>query len=150
MHALRIFALPLVFLVASALPAQQKFPLRSGEWTATTPVPGGPPDVMLYCLNDETWTRALAGKSICQLQQLSISAQGANYNLACSARGFEMKGDVKVTFDGMTHMKSSGNFEINIGGAVTHSTSGSDYRWQGPDCRPDKDINLMNRDKKEN
>ena len=40
--------------------AQQKFPLRAGEWEMSTSAgPGQAPMVMPFCLNDELWVKAL-------------------------------------------------------------------------------------------
>jgi len=79
-----------------------EFPLRSGEWTATTPNPmhsGGPPMTMLLCMNDEAWTKALSNRT-CSLQDLNITSSGGSYSMACGTGSFQMKGSFKLTFDG--------------------------------------------------
>jgi len=134
-----------VLLAAPACSAQQKFPLRSGEWTATTPDPTGPnktPYVMLFCLNDEMWTKALTQNPSCTISQFNITSGGGSYSLDCPAKSFQMKGSVKLTFDGMTHMISNGSFDSTVNGKTTHMDSTSDYRWKGPTCNPDADMNL--------
>jgi hypothetical protein len=64
-------ALCLIVLTAgSACTAQQKFPLRNGEWTSTTPDPtndSGQPMTMLFCMNDETWAKALNHNPTCTI-----------------------------------------------------------------------------------
>ena len=135
----------IALLATVALSAQQKFPLRSGEWTATTPglTPGKPPMTMLYCMNDELWTKALNGNPTCQLQQLNINPLGGSYSLSCAGKSFQMKGNVKLTFDGATHMTSTGSFDMTMGdGKPTHMDSTSEYRWKGPSCDPNADMNL--------
>ena len=135
----------LIVLAATAVSsAQHKFPLRSGEWMVTTPDPTGPgkpPFVMPYCLNDETWARAFSNRT-CSLQNLSITPSGMSYNLECPASAFQMKGRGTVTFDGMTHMISKGSFDSTANGKTTHMDSTSDYRWKGPTCDPNADMNL--------
>jgi hypothetical protein len=131
-------------IATNAALAQQKFPLRSGEWEASTPDPTGPnkpPIVMLYCLNDELWTKALNNPS-CQLQQLNITSSGGSYNLDCTMKSFQMKGSVKLSFDGMTHLISKGSFDTTSNGKTTHMDSTSEYRWKGPTCNPNADMNL--------
>ncbi len=125
--------------------AQQKFPLRSGEWAATTadPVhPGGEPMTMLFCLNDATWTKALSGNPTCQLQQFVITPIGGSYSIDCPAKAFQMKGRADLSFDGMTHMISKGSFDVTINGKTSHMDSTSDYRWKGSVCNPAVDMNL--------
>jgi len=125
--------------------AQQKFPLRSGEWSATTPdpTPGHPPFVMLYCLNDELWTKALNSVPSCKIQQFSVTPVGGSYSLDCSGASFQMKGNVKLTFDGMTHMTSRGAFDTTMaGGKTSHTDSTSEYHWKGATCNPNVDMNL--------
>jgi hypothetical protein len=60
-------------MTTAASSAQQKFPLRSGEWESTTPDPmnnHAPPMVMPFCLNDELWTKALNKNPSCTFQNL--------------------------------------------------------------------------------
>ena len=139
-------ALCMCALMATALAsAQQKFPLRSGEWTATTPdpAPGKPPMVTLYCLNDDLWTKALNAIPSCELAQLNFTPLGGSYSLNCTGKAFQMKGNVKLTFDGMTHTTSRGSFDITMGtGKTTHTDSTSEYRWKGATCDPNADMNL--------
>ena len=144
MTLLKLAALGAFALISTTASAQQKFPLRSGEWEATIPDPTGPnkaPIVMLYCLNDELWTKALSNPS-CQLQQFNLTSSGASYNLDCTMRSIQMKGSVKVSFDGMTHLISTGSFDTIANGKTTHMDSKADYRWKGPTCNPSADMNL--------
>jgi hypothetical protein len=128
--------------------AQQKFPLRTGEWAGTTPstIPNQPPMVRLYCLNDdmndELWTKALAKGTSCSVTQLNVSRTGANYVLDCPMKTVQMKDKVVMSFDGMTHMTSKSSSDMTMNGKVSHSESQTDYRWKGPTCNPTADQNL--------
>ena len=145
MTFLKSAALAIIVLMATAVSsAQQKFPLHSGEWTATTPdpTPDKPPFVMLFCLNDELWTKALNANPSCQIQQLNITPMGGSYSLNCPMKAFQMTGKVKLTFDGMTHMTANASFDTTVNGKTTHMDSTSDYRWKGLACDPNADMNL--------
>ena len=145
MTFLKSAVLAVIVLMATAVSsAQQKFPLRSGEWTATTPNPmhsGGPPMTMLLCMNDEAWTKALSNRT-CSLQDLNITSSGGSYSMACGTGSFQMKGSFKLTFDGMTHFVSSGFIDSTMNGKTSHMDSSTDFRWKGPTCNPDVDQNL--------
>ncbi|MGA9670904.1 MAG: hypothetical protein WBQ94_16970 [Terracidiphilus sp.] len=135
----------LLALMATAVSsAQQKFPLRSGEWATTTPssIPNRPPTTLLYCLNDELWTKALTKMTSCSINQLNVTLTGASYILDCPMKAVQMKGKVVMSFDGMTHMISKGSFDMTMDGKVTHSESQTDYRWKGSTCNPNADMNL--------
>jgi hypothetical protein len=146
MTFLKWTTLGLCALMATAVAsAQQHFPLRSGEWITTTPDtthPGGPPTTIPYCLNDEMWTKALNGNPTCSLQQLSITPLGGSYSLTCSGKSFQMKGNFKITFDGMTHMISRGSVDMTMMGKTSHTDTTTDYRWKGSTCDPNADMNL--------
>ena len=147
MTSLKTPALFLLLLAASAVaPAQQKFPLRPGEWTATVPSlrPGVPPTTILYCMNDETWAKTLAGKPSCTLKNLTLGPTGGSYSVDCSSAQMQMNGDFKVVFDGMTHMTSSGTMKITLNGNTNQMTSSADFRWKGATCDPAVDMNLRN------
>jgi hypothetical protein len=145
---LKLAALGACVLMASAVvSAQQKFPLRSGEWTISMPDPTGSdkPFSMLLCMNDETWTKAISGRNpTCTVAQLNIGLTGGSYQLSCEGKTFQMKGSVKLTFDGLTHIHSVGSINTTAQGATTHMETISDYRWKGPVCDPNADINLKN------
>jgi len=50
----------LVLVVAGVGVAQQGFPLRPGDWESTTKSEGsGEPTIVHFCLNNETWIKAL-------------------------------------------------------------------------------------------
>lgn len=145
MNPLKWAALAIVIFMATAIAkAQQKFPMRAGEWTATMadPTPNQPPLVMLYCLNDELWTKALTQNPSCAITQLSVFSTGASYNLNCSSKSYEMKGKVDMVFDGKMHMTANGSIDIAMNGKTTHSISQTDFRWKGPVCDPNADMNL--------
>ncbi len=138
--AFGVFAL----MATAACSAQQKFPLRAGEWEATMPsgVPNQPPLVLLYCLNDELWTKALTQNPSCSISQLSVSLTGASYHMECPMKAFQMKGDVVMSFDGTAHMTAKGSIDLIMNGKTTHSVTNADYRWKGPTCNPSVDLNL--------
>jgi hypothetical protein len=98
--------------------------------------------VIPYCLNDELWTKALTQNPACSIQRLSVTSTGARYFIDCPMKGFQMKGPVDIKFDGTTHMVGKGSFDMVINGKASHMDSQTDYRWKGPTCNPDKDLNL--------
>jgi len=148
----------MIFLKSAALGAcalmatasafsQQKFPLRSGEWTISMPDPteAGKTFSMLLCMNDETWAKAISGRNpTCNVTQLNIGLTGGSYQLSCGGKAFQMKGSVQLTFDGLTHIHSVGSIDTTTGGSTTHMDTISDYRWKGPTCDPNADVNLKN------
>jgi uncharacterized protein DUF3617 len=138
---LALFAL----MTTAVASAQQHFPLRSGEWTATTSATSqvtGKPITMLMCMNDETFAKALAGNPTCALKNFVLTPLGGAYSLACSGKSMQMAGDFKIVFDGMTHMTSSGSLSMTFNGKTNQMSSTSDFRWKGPVCDPNADINL--------
>ncbi len=126
--------------------AQEKFPLRSGEWEAKMSDDSMPNSAMTmkYCLNDELWTRALTRNPSCKIDQLSVTSGGATYTMDCPTKSFQMKGKVELSFDGMEHMTGKGLMDMTINGKTTSSVSHVDYRWKGATCSPD-DVNLRHR-----
>jgi hypothetical protein len=48
----------------------------------------------------------------------------------------QIKGTVKLTFDGMTHMTATGSIDTAFNGKVIHSDTQTDYRWKGSACSP--------------
>lgn len=148
MTKVNLVTLAVMFVALTAVSsAQSKFPLRSGEWTSTTPDPtrpGGQPMTMLFCMNDETWTKALNGNPSCSMQQFNLTSSGASYSVSCPGKAFQMTGSFKVAFDGMTHMTSSGSIDMTVNGKTSHTDATSDFRWKGPTCDPAVDMNLRN------
>jgi hypothetical protein len=134
----------IVLMATAVSSAQQKFPLRSGEWVATTSVAGSndKPTDLLYCLNDEMWTKALTQNPSCSITQLAVSLVGASYAMDCQMKVFQIKGKVNIVFDGMTHMIGKGSIDMTLNGKVPHSDSQIDYRWKGLTCNPNADMNL--------
>ena len=123
--------------------AQDKFPLRSGEWEAKMSAPGSPSSSvsMLYCLNDALWQKSLTQDPQCSIQHLAITSSGGTYAIDCEMKAFQMKGKVDMTFDGMEHMIAKGHIDITMNGKTTRSSSVADYRWKGATCSPN-DANL--------
>ena len=132
----------LALLAAVSCSAQQKFPLRAGEWEAkvTDSSAAGTPMTLKYCLNDELWTKALSRTS-CSIQQLQVTPIGASYNLDCSMKSIQVKGKIEMSFDGMEHMTAKGTIDTVVNGNTTSSVSHVDYRWKAAVCSPD-DMNL--------
>jgi hypothetical protein len=143
-----IYGLTLGVTAVGAAQTSQKFPLRPGEWTSATPDPTnhGQPMVTLFCMNDETWTKALNHSRACSLQQVNIGSGGGTYSIDCTG-GFQMKGQFKLTFDGMTHMVSKGSIDMTVNGKTTHTDATSDFHWKGPACNPNADVNLIDHSK---
>jgi hypothetical protein len=147
MMSLKWMTLCAFALMATAVcSAQQKFPLRSGEWEATAPAvsPGDTPTKMLYCLNDELWQKALTENPSCSIQQFNVTSSGASYFMDCKTSSFQMKGKVVMTFDGMLHIIAKAALDATVNGTATHTASTVDYRWKGATCSPN-DMNLKNR-----
>jgi hypothetical protein len=110
----------------------QKFPLRQGEWAVTTAEAGSEP--LLFCLTDELWQKALTQSSACTIHEFKVSSGGASYLLDCSAKTFQMKGTVTLTFDGMEHMTAKSLIDMTINGKTTSTPSTQDYRWKSSTC----------------
>jgi hypothetical protein len=132
-----------VFMAASFCSAQQKFPLRPGEWEATLPAANAQdtPTVLLYCLNDELWLKAFTQMPSCAIQNFTMTSTGASYTLDCDMKMYRMNGRVQLNFDGMAHMTANGSLDMIMNGKTTHSTSLTDYRWKRVTCSPN-DMNL--------
>jgi len=134
-----------IALIATAVSsAQQKFPLRPGEWESSTSVgPDQAPFVMPFCLNDELWIKALNKNPSCSIQSFNVTGSGASYNLDCPMKSFHMQGKVNLSFDGATHMVSKASLDTTTAnGKTSHIDSTSDWRWKGTTCNPDVDLNL--------
>jgi hypothetical protein len=143
-------ALCLIALMATAVCSAQGFPLRPGEWTSTTPNPmnpNSPAMTMLFCMDDATWTKALKGSRTCSLDQLSLNSKGGSYSLNCEGTHFQMKGKFKLSFDGLTHMTSTGSIDTTFNGQTMHADATSDFHWKGPICDPNADVNLRDHSK---
>jgi hypothetical protein len=137
--------LALIMLAAAAASsAQQKFPMQPGEWEATTSIPGpnGKPAVLLYCLNDDTWDKALIHNPACTTQNLVLNGGGATYVMDCQHGTIETKGRVTITFDGRKHMVTKDSIDTITNGQTSNKAYSVDYRWKGPTCDPNADMNL--------
>ena len=119
--------------------AQQKSPLRPGEWALTSP--GTASDPMLFCLNDETWQKALKQNPVCSIQELKVTSGSITYSMNCPAKSLLMRGTVTLTFDGMEHMTGNALIDMTVNGKTTSAPSSQDYRWKSSQCSPD-DINM--------
>jgi hypothetical protein len=131
----------LVLTAAICCSAQQKFPLRPGEWSMTSQDSGAGSTEFLYCLNDQMWQKALTQNPVCTITQLNITSSGATYYLTCPMKTFQMKGPVTLTFDGMQHMTGKAVVNMTFNGKTSTSTSLTDYKWKSPTCSSE-DMNL--------
>ena len=131
-------------IATAACSAQQKFPLQSGEWQATLSAsgPNAAPTVLLYCLNDDTWDRALIHNPSCTTQQLNITSSGASFVTDCQHGPIRSKASVTITFDGKQHMTTKDSVASTSNGQTTNTVYSVDYRWKGPTCDPNADMNL--------
>ncbi len=144
MTFLKYVALGVIALVSNQIcSAQNKFPLRSGQWEAVTSFIGSPsqPITVQYCLNDALWQKALTQNPVCSVQQLRITAGGASYTVDCPMKTMQMKGTVNMVFDGLEHMTAKGQFDVTLNGKTTNSSTVAEYHWKGVTCSPD-DANL--------
>ena len=131
----------IAMLAVASCSAQQKFPLRPGEWSATINDPSMPPMTILYCLNDELWTKSLTQNSSCTISLLTVTSSGISYNMSCKMPSAQITGKVQMDFDGMQHMISKATINLTMNGKTTQSTNQSDYRWKSATCSPaDKNL----------
>lgn len=130
--------------IAGAGCRAQSFPLRPGVWEATsTPAQAtGSPIVLRYCLMDRTWPKGLNNNQKCQIARFSETASGARFSLECSMKTVQMKGPVRLTFDGKEHMTQKASLTLTFGGKTTHVTSVVDFRWKAAACTG-TEINLQ-------
>jgi hypothetical protein len=135
--------LALILLPAAAGWAQQKFPLKHGEWTMTTPDPTDPshPFVMNFCMNDEAWSRALSTKNTCTVANVNMTGSGLTYEVTCSSPRISMTGKGEWTFDGMEHIAAKSTMTMTMNGNTKSVTSQGDFRWKASSCDPN-DVNL--------
>jgi hypothetical protein len=133
----------MVLMTTSFCSAQQKFPLRPGEWEATVPAINAQDTatVLPYCLNDELWLKAFTQMPSCTIQNFNMTSRGASYTLDCDMKMYRMNGKVVLTFDGMEHMTGSSSIDMIMNGKTTHTTSTTDYHWKSATCNPN-DLNL--------
>ena len=131
--AFLVLALP-VLPCAVRVQAQQNFPLKAGEWSATTTQPGAEQGkTNLVCMNNQTWTHSLAPNSSCTVGKLAMSAAGFSYSLKCTGTT-AVKGTVTTTYDGADHMVSTSNLKTTVNGKTSTSTSTTDWRWKSSTC----------------
>lgn len=98
----------------------------------------------MFCMNDETWKKALTQNPVCAVQQLSVTSTGIHFFLDCEAKSFQMKGPADLTFDGMEHMTGKASFTVTAGGKTSSVQSQTDYHWKNAACSP-TDVNLRPR-----
>lgn len=142
--ALRLLSAAVVFLIGAtaASAADPGFPLRPGEWTTTTKTAqSAEPMVMLFCLNNETWIKAMTQNGACTMQQTASSSKGMSISLDCPNKAFQMKGTVDMSYDGMEHMVAKAKLAMTIDGKTTMSEATTDYRWKAAACSSE-DMNM--------
>jgi hypothetical protein len=144
MSILKCAALGIFALAATATcVAQHKFPLRSGEWLATMPMPGSQtPMTMLFCLNDDLWEKAFSQNPSCKISEFNLSSTAVSYQIDCDMKSMTMKGRIDGSFDGMEHMTSKATLDMTMNGKATQSSASTDWRFKGATCNPDADMNL--------
>jgi Protein of unknown function (DUF3617) len=137
--------LSFAFFFAAAGSAQQKFPLKPGEWTMSTPDPTDPshPVELNLCLTDATWASALSKSASCVVSNLKTTASGLSYSFACTGKQMQISGSGTWTYDGMEHIIAKATSTMTMGGKTMTSTSPGDYRWKASACSPN-DMNLRN------
>jgi len=136
---------PAVLLLTSTLARAQQFPLQPGQWTGASKIAGAPGKGMefFYCLNNETWLKALVANAACKVRSLSSSSTGSSYDFDCLTSFITMKGHMDISYDGMKHMVSRATFESTIGGTTATSNTVTEWHWNGPACNPSEDMNLQ-------
>jgi len=136
------FLLIVTLAAGAACFAQQKFPLRPGEWEVTTTFAGASkPFTVRLCLNDQLWTKALAPNKNCTIQNMSMNSRGVNYLEDCPGQTPPAKGRVALSYEGKEHMTGKAFFDTTKDGVITTTTMVVDYRWKGPECNAE-DVNL--------
>ncbi len=124
-----------VLVAAGVCLAQQGFPLRPGDWESTTKSEASAePFVVHFCLNNETWIKALTQNPACMIHQLSVTSKGASYLMDCSMKNLQMKSQVNVTYDGMEHMTGKASVTATSSGKTTNAQSLTEYRWKSGTC----------------
>jgi hypothetical protein len=135
-------SIPVAMFVITGVCNAQGFPLKPGDWELTSKVPGtAEPFVTRFCLNNETWQKALTQDPACKVQNFSQNSKGATYVMDCSANTVQIKGSVEILFDGMEHMVAKASISMTTGGKTTSSQSTSDYRWKNSACSA-ADVNM--------
>ena len=114
--------------------AAQSFPGRSGHWDATAKSTGQEPMPMAFCLNDDTWKRAVFANKSCTVSPISTTLNSSTYHLDCNVGGMTMKGDTTLRFDGKQHMTSSAKFDMVMQGKPSTVESTVDYHWTSSSC----------------
>ena len=138
----------MIVLTAAALAivavshAQEKFPLRSGEWARNLRLAGAPSGrQLLYCMNDQLWTKALTQSPNCTIQTLSSTPAGITLSVDCRNPARQIKGKVNLTYDGQEHMSEKSSFQVTTNGAPSNVETQTDWTWKAAECSP-TDVNL--------
>lgn len=124
--------------------AQNKFPLRDGEWEATTQVPGSGNMNQLFCFNDESWMKAMSSRKGCAMQDLTVTSKGAHFVVDCGSKT-KMRIPIDITFDGREHMVAKAHLSMDIQGKMTDFDTSTEYHFKNAACDATRDVNLMPR-----
>ncbi len=138
----RVFVFVAALAVVTVSQAQDKFPLRSGEWARNLKLAGAPSGrQLLYCMNDQLWTKALTQSPSCTIQTLSSTSAGITLSVDCQNPARQIKGKVNLTYDGMEHMSEKSSFQVTTNGTPSTVETTTDWTWKAAECSP-TDINL--------
>lgn len=126
----------LLLLTVGTVCRAQAFPLRPGDWEdrETSSTAGGAPQVLHFCMNDETWLKVIQGNATCTNQDLKITSTGAHYVASCTSAMMSIKGPVEMTFDGKEHMTAKMQMTMTIKGKTMESVESSDFHWKAATC----------------
>jgi hypothetical protein len=143
----RTLRLGLLFLSGAICIGQQGFPLKQGDWEATTAMAGmnGTPMTMHFCFTDAEWIKGLTQNRSCKVDQFNVSSKGATYAMDCTMKSATMKGTVELKFDGMEHMTGIAAMTMTMNGKAMPANTVTEYHWKSSQCSAN-DLNL--RDKK--
>jgi hypothetical protein len=142
MKLFRFFVLLVACAAVSPAIHAQSFPGRSGHWDATVKSAGQESISLNFCMNDDTWKRALNTNKACTISQFSSTLTGASYHVDCNMRSATMKGDTTIHFDGKEHMTSTAKFDMVMNGKPSSFESAVDYRWKAASCTGNE-MNLL-------
>jgi hypothetical protein len=142
MKLFRFFALLAACAAISSAAHAQSFPGRDGHWEATVKSAGQDPMKLEFCLNNDTWKRAVFANKSCTVSQTGSTLNSTSYHLDCDMHTATMKGDTTIRFDGKEHMTSTSKFDTVMQGKSSTIDSTVDYNWKASACTG-KEVNLL-------
>jgi hypothetical protein len=138
----RLFVLLALCTAVSSAAQAQSFPGRSGHWDATVKSSGQEPMTLNFCMNDDTWKRAMFTNKSCTVSQTGSTLNSSSYHLDCTMHTMTMKGDTTIHFDGKEHMTSTSKFDMTMKGKPSTVESTVDYNWKSSSCTGNE-VNLL-------